>query len=849
MQSTEKGFYTMITRVSGIALAAMTMLAAGAANAQLPLPTSTQFDITGPIQKATLDSSCAGNAHCGGTITIQGHTIVVPKETIVLYPANNSTWQEMFALAPLPYGPTGSAVQGDGSLGPTSGLALNDLPAPLANYEGHVVGNRVLGGPAGADLYIAGLVYVSSSSLNTGAGFINFIDYTLGELRVGGIINDANCTQGGTSVTNPLCSGARVRINDPSGRFGRTTTSPDVRFGVDPENPTIMAGTGFPMCFPRAAPGAIGAPETDPACRLAQRGLPTIAADGSRQFSPVINMNDPRTPGLAGVAPDANFQVPLEVGDYVTFAGIVAQDTATPTAGPMPRTGTGSTYVSAWAITNNIGVYTAPGANPAYVMIDTALLGTGGLTVLGVGEAAFRTRFEGMTTDTGRNIHLYAVDFNPTTGATSDRDYGTIGVDPGAPNGAVKGRWRFRPPCDPFGTLPAKPEKACVMNQSNTFLPPPREVRAVIEGAWIPQTQAGLAPTAANGITWGQYRNPAIEYIFPENVPGTPIVPNNFDTIAFLTQGGYPSSTSVIPGQLNPWPGSIIPAPACVPVTVSAGGPYTVAGGGTVALAATSTGTGPITFAWTVSGGSVAPTNAANTTFSAIGASGTVTATVTATGACGTATASANITVNAAAAPTVAQIGPQTVFSTAAGSFGVSATDPNGLAVTFTATQAGGTAPLIGLTVTRLSPTSATVSFTAPALATGAPNDVVTVSVVARNAGGTSSAPATVAVTVKPLPDAVSVTSVEYRVQKQRLIVQGTTSDVNAILTLNPYVTDQGVLFDPNPLGAGPFTNVAGVLTLTLVGAPEPALPPAAPITISSSSGGVSAPSPITKLR
>src|SRR5881227_1717657 len=83
MQSTEKGFYTMITRVSGIALAAMTMLAAGAANAQLPLPTSTQFDITGPIQKATLDSSCAGNAHCGGTITIQGHTIVVPKETIV----------------------------------------------------------------------------------------------------------------------------------------------------------------------------------------------------------------------------------------------------------------------------------------------------------------------------------------------------------------------------------------------------------------------------------------------------------------------------------------------------------------------------------------------------------------------------------------------------------------------------------------------------------------------------------------------------------------------------------------------------------------------------------------------
>src|SRR5438067_388546 len=496
MKSTENGLYNKITRVSGVALVAMTMLAAGAASAQLPMPVSTQFDITGPIQEATLDPACAADAHCGGTITIQGHTIVVPKETIVLYPANNSTWQEMFSLAPAPYGLAGAQV--GGAVG-ASGLALNDLPVPLANYEGHVVGNRVLGGPAGADLYIAGLVYVTSSSLNTGAGFINFIDYTLGELRVGGIVNDVNCAQGGTAVSNPLCSGARVRINDPSGRFGRNSTSPDVRFSVDPENPTIMAGTGFPMCFPRVAPPAPRRAETDALCPQAQRGLPTIAADGSAQFTPVVNMNDPRTPGLAGVAPDANVQVPLEVGDYVTFAGILVHDfdAATalpgtgPTAGPWPTNQTAGTYVSAWSITNNVAVYTAQAANPAYVMIDTALLGTGGLTVLGVGEAAFRTRFEGMTTDTGRNIHLYGIDFNPLTGATSDRDFGTIGVDPGAPNGAAKGRWRFRPPCDPFGTVPAKPDKACVMNASNTFLPPPREVRAVIEGAWLPNAPAG----------------------------------------------------------------------------------------------------------------------------------------------------------------------------------------------------------------------------------------------------------------------------------------------------------------------------------------------------------------------
>ena len=171
-----------------------------------------------------------------------------------------------------------------------------------------------------------------------------------------------------------------------------------------------------------AAPAALGAPETDTLCPQAMRPIDGVtgAPTGS------VFVNDPRIPGLAGVMPDANFQAPLEVGDYVTFAGIAVQDSATPTAGPWPLNGVAGTYVSAWAVTNNVGIWTAPGANPAYVMVDTALLGTGGLTVLGVGEAAFRTRFEGMTTDTGRNIHLYGIDFNPLTGATSDRDYGTI---------------------------------------------------------------------------------------------------------------------------------------------------------------------------------------------------------------------------------------------------------------------------------------------------------------------------------------------------------------------------------------------------------------------------------------
>src|SRR5436305_3442561 len=177
------------------------------------MPSSTQFDITGFIQEATLDTACSTDAHCGGVLKVEGHTIVVPKETIVVFPANAITYQEMFSQAPAPYGL--AAVQGGGAMGAT-GLALNDLPTPLGNYEAHVIGNRVLGGAGGPDIYIAGLIYISQQGLNSGQGFINCISYAnpaATEIRVGGPLG--NCA-----------AGARIRINDPTvgltgtGRYG-----------------------------------------------------------------------------------------------------------------------------------------------------------------------------------------------------------------------------------------------------------------------------------------------------------------------------------------------------------------------------------------------------------------------------------------------------------------------------------------------------------------------------------------------------------------------------------------------------------------------------------------------------
>src|SRR5215470_4163323 len=76
---------------------------AGAAGAQLPIPASTQFDLTGFLQEATLD---AGGDHVGGTLMVNGQVVIVPANTIVIYPANALTWKELFTKAPAPWGST-----------------------------------------------------------------------------------------------------------------------------------------------------------------------------------------------------------------------------------------------------------------------------------------------------------------------------------------------------------------------------------------------------------------------------------------------------------------------------------------------------------------------------------------------------------------------------------------------------------------------------------------------------------------------------------------------------------------------------------------------------------------------
>ena len=209
------------------------------------------FDLTGYIEASSVDnaSSCdaAGGDNLsglpnavsqtpGGTVKVNGITIDVPCNLVLQFPANTMSWSD--------------AV----------GKGFGDL----ASVEINVVGNIVDG------KYRAGLILLSQQSANSGTGVVESIDYSKGRL----------------TVRNPL-SGDKVilEINDPqvggTGRFSAGQT-PDERFSVDNQNPTVKAATGYPMCIPRTDATA---GQDDPLCP--QQNRPTVA-NGCRKLSTAL---------------------------------------------------------------------------------------------------------------------------------------------------------------------------------------------------------------------------------------------------------------------------------------------------------------------------------------------------------------------------------------------------------------------------------------------------------------------------------------------------------------------------------------------------------------------------------
>ena len=476
------------------------------------LQTVSPFDVVGFIEAATLTPAADGFSG-GGTITVNGTVITVPTNTLLQMPAFALTWQEVFTKAPAPYGPT------------QSGLAMTDTPTPLTTYEVHVQGNRV------GNAYIAGLVFIAQQSLNGGAGFINFIDYStpgVVEMRVGGTIGDRT-------------TGARVRINDPAGKFGPASHVDD-RFTIDEDNPTVRSETAYPMCLPRTNPfnvdGTVNPATDDPMCPQVNRPKST---DGTAYLT-IFTMDAVPFDGSAPTGTNPLLMAPFEVGDYIDYNGNLVADAD-------------GTYINAWGVVANVGLFTAPGTQPVYTVIEVMLLGTGGIPLANLPqEATVRTRIEGFTTDPTSFVDLFATDVDACTGEQRLRYYATVGVN----NLAVPGRWRWLP------------------NTDLAFLPPSRMLTAINENGIYTDPTTGVLG-APNGLLAGFYTAPNFDFLFAENLGvGNAPVPSNFQDFPFLTSGSGPypapgAGALGLLGQLAPWPGaSAPPMPTCAGVNGTA---------------------------------------------------------------------------------------------------------------------------------------------------------------------------------------------------------------------------------------------------------------------------------------
>ena len=532
----------------------------------------TPFAMTGFIQSATVTNPA--NIFSGGTFVMNGITVTVPANTIMQLPATTMTWQEMFANAPAAYKTLGQ-----------TGLALTDTPPPLTTYEITVYGNRVINGAS--DQYIAGLIFISQQSANTGQGYINAIDYTKKD-SLGKIIPEI-------LVSNKLGgpTGARIRINTPNGRYGLPDLNADIRFGADEDNPTIAARSGYPMCLPRVNPAAI--PGNDSLCP--QWNRPTDGFTGA--YSTIFTMS-PATAGVADglgithqvgypsaqtVKPDPFEQAPFEVGDYLTYAGSLKADPVN-----------GGQYISAHTITADIGIFTAPGTWPVYTSIEDERIFVGGVRnpifPLEGQEKIFGDAF---STDSSTQVDIYAVDVDPckldVNGASVRTHRLYMTADPfGPPLGGLKGRARFRATIGNF--LPATREMAAVSRSLTNGLP----VDSVLNNPLHPNNKL-----IANGLQAGIFQAPQFTFIFPENLAmGSQQIALTFEEFPFLVNGsglyvpfnpapGAPAPGKI--GQLTPFPSPSAPPTSCSiagsffqPPVANAGSPQTVSSGSTVNL-------------------------------------------------------------------------------------------------------------------------------------------------------------------------------------------------------------------------------------------------------------------------
>jgi hypothetical protein len=528
---------------------ASTLFWVASGNAQLSVINSNVpagFGELGYIEGATLKNTGAG------TITMNGTTMVVPAHSVVQFPANTLQWSDLFdptIYSPV-YDTTGVPAEPNLSIpSGTTGLALLDNAtqatgvSPYLPFNATVLGNIDFKNSRGFGVgaYIVGLILPINQDVgNVGAGAITFIDYSKGRFEVGGQLN----TPG---------TGTVIEINDPLGRYG-WAHSPDPRWSVDPDNPTIAAGNGYPMCIPKFAPSV----KIDPDCPTYNRPLNTGGDLFLQPGAPLQVVTMPPSAKQGTTKPDPWKEVPFMIGDIVTYAGITLKNDPNAPLDPTKPINQ-QTYVSANTVgADKIAIYTAScpsgtencagTVGPAYMQLERMVIGTGGSQInvlpnaaLGIpggtiplAEPRLNIVINGFVTDPNALVDVFAADIDPVTGKETDRLLGTLLPEPGdlgTPPRGNRGRFRFD------------------VGKGN-FLPTTRVYLAKSHHGLIKApNQHGTIHPPQGGLLTGQYHAPMFTFQYADAAPGYPVIPSNFDDQPFLVngEGGNPSTGPLIP--------------------------------------------------------------------------------------------------------------------------------------------------------------------------------------------------------------------------------------------------------------------------------------------------------------
>ena len=452
------------------------------------------FSVIGHIEAMTLDTP--GSASSGAQITVSNIPVTIPANSLITMPGKYITLQDLFR------GPVRATPGSVPAVGVNSGLALLDPTPPKVPFEAEIIGNidKTTG------RFIAANVHISQGALHTGAGFIQAINTQTGELRVG--------AKGGTV-------GARVRLNDVQGVFGlKNSDRPDAamvkldeRFELDSGNAPVHAKTGYPVCIPRSL--------ADPLCPATNRPGPSAT-------NPTLNARFTCGPVAAAVdvptfaTCNPSLAAPLQVGDYVTYAGVLTMDTS---AAP----GTNPFVVAAYGLDAELGIYTSPNTEPVYVFIEEAIQGTKGepfRTDPTFGDIAqeetTRFRVVGFTTDPSRNVEVGILD--------SDR---FDQVDPATPGFS---RFSFT------GSVGLRPSNLVQLGRFRFTWPSKDNARAARRDAYASVVGSAHATVMPQGfLKSGTYLAPIGEYIYPEvtsfGLPGFPS-PMATENFCYLTNAG-----------------------------------------------------------------------------------------------------------------------------------------------------------------------------------------------------------------------------------------------------------------------------------------------------------------------